>query len=312
MTLFWLCAGAAALYAGNRWMKKGVTAVLNRTRIPALVCGVILVFISGGHGIALAASAAVQQQSAFLLMALLTASVYYMIIAGAVISLIHPVCAQGVVWKREGLMIAMCLVCLIIAGRGTWREGHPDVVIKKNMGIIFLMIMLCEIVLMMTSSMKGYRKFRYERQSALLPALWLTSVGVVMMVCAGFLISAQAESFAGHYKMHPAVCGLIVGGAVGLIRIPELIEELKCGGRRLMSVLLGTASLMLSGGLGIACVIMPVTISYTIEMAAVFALILLVLSFVLGIPKKRLGRVQAVVILAVCGEMVAWLFMQLI
>lgn len=311
MTLLWLCVGLAVLAAGNIWMKKGAMSIAAAGRTPELICSVLAVLLSGISGIVFAASAAIQRQSAFLLLMLLVSSVYYAFLAGAIASIFRPVPVQGVVWKREGMATAVCLIVLIIAGRGTFGAGHPDAVVGKGYGIIFLGILFAEIFFMMATSMSGYRRIRRKRSLPPAFALLLTAAGLVMMMCAGLVVAEQAEHLAGLKNIHPAVCGLAAGAAVGGIQIPALQKEMKSGGRKTMSVLWGPSSLMLSGGLGISCMIMPITISYTVEMAAVFALILLILYIVCGIVRKQTGRVQAVIVIAFCSEMMMWLVMRL-
>jgi len=311
MTLLWLCVGLAALAAGNVWMKKGVMSVAVTAHMPTLIYSMMTVLLAGCYGIVFAASAAVQRQSAFLLLMVLMSSVYYAILAGAITSVIRPVAVQLIVWKREGLVIGVCLLSLIFAGRETAGAGHPDIVVGKGYGILFLGIMFAEMFAMLATSMSGYRKVRRERPRSVAFSCLLAALGFVLMVCAGLVTTEQAEYFAGLQNTHPAVCGMAVGIAVGMIRIPELFKELKCGGRRIMSSLWGPASLMLSGGLGISCLIMPVTISYTVEMAAIFALIMLVMYAVCGVLRKRTGRIQAVVLIAVCSEMLMWLIVRL-
>ncbi len=310
MALVWLCTGLIMLAAGTVWMKKSLLAIAGRAGCPTLIYGLISLVLSGFFGSVVAIGAAIQGQSAFLIFFVLAFCVYYAAAASAVCGLFRLVPVQFIVCKREIFCLILALIYLSIAGSKVLYSGYSEVELSAFSGVIFLGIFVFEIFLLLVSSMNGYQKLKKKKSQIFIFDVILTVAGFCLMVVSALLIVGEAELVLGG-KLHPALLGLIFGIIMSSVRGTAAIQELNKGGRRFMSLIWGPASLLFCGGLGISCLIQPITISYTAEVAILFALLMVLFYAGVLLLKKKSGRIFALILLMIVLEAVGWLVIRL-
>lgn len=301
MSWLWLLAGVGLLAAGSRMMTKGMTLAVGKGSRASLISGFLI--LAGGKAgpvIILAAAASLLEQPGVLMFLLLGAGVFGAAAVGGLLGVIRPFPNYRAVLKREYPALMLALLYLVIAGRGTFAAGHPDAVLGRFSGILFLVLFAGECVLLLSDSMKGYVLPKYKAGWPAIPALLLAGIGLCIAVIGGIMAVDRMAGVCDRLQAHPALFGMAVGiAAVFFFFAPSAFAQSRAGGRGVMPGLWGPSSLALTGGLGIACVIRPVTMSYGAVQGAIFAMALILLNGLLTLLSgRKTGRISAACLLA--------------
>lgn len=314
MAVVWLIAGFAVLAAGCIWMKKGLALTVGRKCVPTPVIG-LLMMLAGcvSPGAAMAAAAAGAGQSAFTTAMLVGAGVFDVILFCCLFAAVKPFRIYRTVLAREYLFMLAALIWLAAAGQKTFGKGHPYAVLGRGSGCFFLALFAAEVLFLLAGSMKGYRLRRPKSSWPVLPAVLWMGIGCCIMV-GGSILTAEAISPAVNQTgMHPCLLGFGAGGLLfGLFYIKGGISECRIGANKVLPTLFGPASLVLTGGLGTACMTADVQLTYTAALLSVLGIALLAVCGLLAFFSKKLGRGGAAVLFVCYGAALVLVFMQYI
>ncbi len=313
MTIFYvllLVVGFIALTKGADWFVDGSSSLARKFRIPGVIIGLTIVAIgTSAPEMAVSMVAATTGSNEIALSNVIGSNTFNLLFILGVCAVINPLKVADDINKRDFpisilstvfVMIATCFAG-IITGR-IFNSATEDIVgsISRTIGILSLAIYMVYIIALIKKARKDPEEIT-EESKAVWKSLLLIALGLALTVIGGQVVVTNAKEIARMLGMSETLIGLTIVAAG--TSLPELVTSIVAvrKGETGMAVgnIVGSNIFNLLFILGASASIHPITVN----MASVFDMVMLVIvtaiTFVFGLTKKRITRLEGLIMLAI-------------
>ena len=200
----------------------------------------------------------------------------------------------------ECVVFFVSAAVIVILTNYTWSKGHPETIIGRGGGVIFLIIAIGYFFWKLPLFLKESRREKRTPNFDFIPSLVMTMLGVALAGTGATLLVSGAARASEELQIAPGMLGFAVLG-LGLT-IPEYVRLAQKYSRNEESISIQEPALLCNMGMLLLCamiaLISPIHVTFAQSVGMMLSMLLIAVFYVVVRFAGKLGRLQGVIMLA--------------
>ena len=311
-----LAVGFIALVKGADIFVDGSSCLARIFKTPSLIIGLTIVALGTSMPeLAVSTSAALAGSNEIALSNVVGSNIFNLLVVLGLCAVIHPVPVDSLILKRDfpisifstlGIFLAVTFPAFLNGSFFTLRMDADAGTVSRTLGIIILVLFIAYIVYLIFDARKNPLPEEETGGEKLLP-LWkcilFIVLGLFLIIAGGKAVVYSAQNIARFLGMTETLIGLTVV-AIGT-SLPELVTSIVAArkGETALAVgnVLGSNIFNLLFILGVSAAIHSVSVNAASVYDMAVLIFISVLSWIFSITKRRIGRIEGIIMLLFYG-----------
>lgn len=313
-----LIVGFVALIKGADWFVDGSSNIAKTFRIPGVIIGLTIVAVgTSAPELAVSSLAAIEGSNDIALSNVVGSDIFNLLAVLGICAVIKPLKVAREINRRDFPLSIVVTVIVMIAScffniysGGFLSANMDDNVgnVSRILGIILIVIFIGYIIVLIINAKRHPVKETTDKAKPLWKSILFLVIGIILVIAGGQAVVTSAEEIARAFGMSETLIGLTIVAAG--TSLPELVTSIVAArkGETGMAVgnVVGSNIFNLLFILGLSATIHPLSVNMASLIDMAFLIAVSVLTFIMGITKKSINRIEGVIMLSIYAAYVVF------